>query len=92
MSYQVQNFQKFRCGYECPTERTEVLCRVIPGVTRGKYPGYGLYVPYRTQPWKDEFNFLFRIGHGGDDDQKCHETVNQEKRLAVKGIKPIISH
>ena len=24
----------------------------LSGNTRGKYPGYVLYVPYRTQPWK----------------------------------------
>ena len=30
-------------GYECRTELTEVLCRVIPGVNT---PGMVLYVPY----------------------------------------------
>ena len=32
-------------GYECPTELTEVRCRVIPGVFT---PGMVLYVPCRT--------------------------------------------
>ena len=40
-------------GYECPTELTEVLRRVIPGVNT---PGMVLYVPYRTQHW----NILFK--------------------------------
>ena len=31
-------------GYECPTEVTEVICRVIPGVNT---PGVVLCVPYR---------------------------------------------
>ena len=32
----VQNFQKYRDGYYCATELTEVLCNVIPGL---KTPG-----------------------------------------------------
>ena len=36
-------------GYECRTELTEVLRRVIPGVNT---PGMVLYVPYRAQPCK----------------------------------------
>ena len=34
-------------GYdECPTEGTEVLCRLIPG---GKYPGYGFMCALHTE-------------------------------------------
>ena len=40
-------------GYECPTELTEVLCRVIPGANT---PGMVLYVPYRRQPCKVQQN------------------------------------
>ena len=39
----VQNSQTFRVRV-FPAELTEVLRRV----TRGKYPEYGVYVPYRT--------------------------------------------
>ena len=54
-------------GYECPTEVTEVLCRVIPGVNT---PGTVLCVPYR-QNENREFGYryecrteLSRSGYG----------------------------
>ena len=50
--------QRPRYGYECPTELTEVLCRVIPGVNT---PDMVLYVPYRTQPWNRAYCFPHAI-------------------------------
>ena len=44
-----------RSGYECPTEVTEVLCRVIIGVNT---PGMALCVPYR-QNGKRKFGYGF---------------------------------
>ena len=44
MSY--RTYRSSGYGYECPTELTEVLRRVIPGID---IPGMVLYVPYRTQ-------------------------------------------
>ena len=40
----VQHVQKFRVRVWCPTEVTDVLCRVIPAVNT---PGMVLCVPYR---------------------------------------------
>ena len=40
-------------GYECPTEVTEILCRVTPGVNT---PGVALCVPYR-QNEKRKFGY-----------------------------------
>ena len=40
-------YGSFGYGYEYPTELTEVLSRVVPGVNT---PGMVWYVPYRTQP------------------------------------------
>ena len=52
-------FTSSMCGYECRTELTQVTgtgINVLQEITEvlctGKYPGYGLYVPYRTQLWK----------------------------------------
>ena len=39
--------RSFGYGHECPTEVTEVLCRVIPVVN--KYPGYGFVCALRTE-------------------------------------------
>ena len=45
----VQNFRSSGYGYDCRTS-VELSVRVIPGVNT---PGMVLYVPYRTQPWKN---------------------------------------
>ena len=43
----VQNYRSSGYRYDCPTELSEVLCRLVPRVNT---PGMVLYVPYRTQP------------------------------------------
>ena len=54
----VRTYRSSGYGCECPTELTEVLCRVIPGVNT---PGMVLYVPYKTQPLKVAVKFVSLI-------------------------------
>ena len=46
MALAYRTYRSSGYGYGCPTELTEVLCRVIPAVNTS---GMVLYVPYRTQ-------------------------------------------
>ena len=41
----IQNPSRFGCGYECPTELTEVLCKVLPGIYTP-----GMVCAYPTEP------------------------------------------